>query len=201
MSGDPFGMARTPSGSECRVCGGRVESTDGFCRTCGASDPAEPESRRALRVVQPPVRGARVAGDLAAPRVSGGLLVLAALLVGVGCRMPWVTAMGIIGLTPPMQEIWPITMGAGFIGILGLAALAQSGGVSRWTWLLSLLLAAGTAVLAYPHYQAVTEEVAASGGDFGVSQGVGLWLIGFGIVTALVASAAGWGAGAKSGSR
>jgi hypothetical protein len=100
-----------------------------------------------------------------------------------------------------MEEIWPIIAGAGVLGILGLTALAYDRQISRSAWLLSLLAAVGIAVLTYPHYQEVAQEVIASGSDSGVSQGTGLWLVAAGIVTALIASAAGWGVGAKSGSR
>lgn len=201
QSGDPFAVARAPSGSACRDCGSRVEITDGFCRTCGASDPAERENRGTARSAERPARGARATGNPVGLRVSGGLLVLAALLVGVGCRLPWISAWGLLGLAPPMEEIWPITVGAGLVGVLGLGAMAYGEGASRITWLLSLLVVAGMAVLTYPHYRGVTQEVTASGGEWGVSQGVGLWLVAVGIVTGLVASGAGWRAGARSGSR
>ena len=185
----------------CRVCRCRVDAADGFCRTCGAPDPLEPKGR----ATPPPTRrsgqNAAASVDPGAFRVPGGMLALAGLLVGVGCGMPWITAMGMFGLTPPMEEIWPIIAGAGVLGILGLTALAYDRQISRSAWLLSLLAAVGIAVLTYPHYQEVAQEVIASGSDAGVSQGTGLWLVAAGIVTALIASAAGWGAGAKSGSR
>ena len=183
----------------CRVCRCRVDAADGFCRTCGAPDPLEPKGR----ATPPSPAGPGIArpppSTRGAFRVPGGMLALAGLLVGVGCGMPWITAMGMFGLTPPIEEIWPIVAGAGVLGILGLTALAYDRQISRSAWLLSLLAAVGIAVLTYPHYREVAQEIITYGSDSGVSQGTGLWLVAAGIVTTLIASAAGWGAGAKSG--
>jgi hypothetical protein len=126
---------------------------------------------------------------------------VAGLLIGAGCRMPWISAMGFFGLTPPLTEIWPIAVGAALVGVLGLTALAYTEQMSRVGWLLSFILVVGIGALTYPHYREIAEEIGASDPGFGVSQGLGLWLIAAGMIAGLIGSAGGWRASKPASTR
>jgi hypothetical protein len=134
--------------------------------------------------------------------VQGGILVLAALLVGVGCKLPWISADGMpflqAGITPPLNEIWPIAVGAALLLVLGLAAVADPERTSRAGWLIGLLVVVGIGALTYPHYRDITREISSYEPDFGISLGFGMWVIGIGIIAGLVGCASGWGSAARA---
>jgi hypothetical protein len=127
---------------------------------------------------------------------------LAALLVGAGIKMPWISADGMpffqAGITPPLNEIWPIAVGAALVLVLGLAAVAEPNRLSRVGWLLGLVLIAGIGAFTWPHYRDITRELASYEPDFGISLGFGLWLVALGIIAGLVGCSSGWNATAKA---
>ena len=200
VSGDPFSVAAAPPSQQCQICRGRIEGTDAFCRTCGAPGPAPTRFDRAAWVA--PVQPSRAAStQLSSFRAQGGLLAVAALLIGAGCKFPWISFDGLpfmqFGLAPPLNEIWPVAAGAALLGVLGLSAVANADRVSGGMWLMSLMVTVGIGAVMFPKYREITQSIVDSEPGMGVAHGLGLWLIAGGIIAGLIASAAGWSAASR----
>jgi len=199
-SGDPFGPTTRTAVLKCQVCSGRVDTSDAFCRTCG-----EPPGTGISHAVP---SGSVLIGTtqevtnrgVSSFRAQGAMLAVAALLIGAGCKFPWIGIDGMpltqVGLTPPLNEIWPVAAGAALLGLLGLSAAANAERVTGGTWLLSLFVTVGVTAAMFPKYRETTQAIIDADG-IGISHGLGLWLIAGGIIAALIASASGWSAASR----
>lgn len=193
VSGDPFATPPSPTSGQCQVCGGPIARDDVFCRSCGVPGPGASDDQSAAWLAHSTAVSRTSDSGLSSLRVHGGLLLLAGFLLAGGCKLPWISADGLpfqLGLAPPMAEVWPVLAGAAALGLLGLTALAYAERMSSASWLIALLVALGIAAFMFPKFRVINQEIIDSG-EMGVSHGVGLWVIGGGIIVALIAGTAG----------
>ncbi|NQV06031.1 hypothetical protein HQ535_05735 [bacterium] len=196
VDGDPFAAPDGPGLQPCRLCRTRIDTSDGYCRVCGASDPGGANVQTRSR----PASGAPIQRTAPARRQQyrsstpqGVVLGLGAILLVVGCKLPWLSANGFgfsMGLTPPFGEVWPVVAGGAILALIGTAAVTGALRLGTAGWLMGLLISIGVAGYMFPRYQDIT-EVISSGALFGVSHGPGLWMIGAGIAATLLACAGG----------
>ena len=61
-----------------------------------------------------------------------------------------------------------------------------------------LLVTIGVAAFMFPRIREINGGVVNAGGFFGIAHGIGIWAIGAGVITGLLAAASGWGSAKRT---